>query len=180
MAAAAAWIASNATAIQAVGTAFSVIGALNQGRQANDAAQYNAAVANNNAIAARQQAEANAAAQQRKARLQIGSMRASYGASGVGLEGSPLDVIEQSAAMAELDRQNILYGGQLKSQGYQATAGLELMRGEAAVTGSYFNAGSALLTGMGKAGSFTSSSPNPYPRGNNPDEYNDWELRRAG
>jgi hypothetical protein len=155
MAAAAAFIASNATVIQAIGTAFSVMGALNQGQQAKNAADYNAAVANNNAIAARQQAEANAAAQQRKARLQLGSMRAGYGAAGVGLEGSPMDVLEQSASMAELDRQNILYGGELKAQGYESTAGLELMRGDAAVTGSYFTAGSSLLTGAAKAGAFS-------------------------
>jgi hypothetical protein len=66
-----------------------------------------------------------------------------------------MDVLEQSASMAELDRQNILYGGTLKAQGYESTAGLELMRGDAAVTGSYFNAGSSLLMGMGKMGSFS-------------------------
>ena len=152
-----AFIAANATAISLVGTAFSVLGALNQGQQAKSAAEYNAAVANNNAIAAKQQAEANAAAQQRKARLTQGSMRAGYGAAGVGLEGSPMDVLEQSASMAELDRQNILYGGALKAGGYQATAGLELMRGDAAVTGSYFSAGSALLSGAAKAGSFNTT-----------------------
>lgn len=179
MAAAVAWVASNATVIQAIGTAFSVIGALNQGQQAKSAAEYNAAVANNNAIAARQQAAANAAAQQRKARLQIGSMRAGYGASGVGLEGSPLDVLEQSAAMAELDRQNILYGGTLRSQGYQATAGLELMRGDAAETGSYLSAGSALLSGAAKMGTFSNA-------GVAEDElyFDDWNtgsnLRRVG
>lgn len=141
---------------QIAGTAMSVIGALNQGQQAKSAANYNAAVANNNAIASRQQAEANAAAQQRKARLQLGSMRAGYGASGITMEGSAMDVLEQSAATAELDRQNILYGGELKAGGYQSTAGLELMRGEHAETASYFNAGSALLSGMGKMGAFDS------------------------
>lgn len=145
------------TTLGTLGTAFSVLGALNQGQQAKSAAEYNAAVANNNAIAAKQQAEAKAAAQQRKARLQIGSIRAGYGASGVGLEGTPMDVLEQSASMAELDRQNILYGGTLESQGYQATAGLELMRGDAAETGSYFSAGSALLSGAAKAGSFNTT-----------------------
>lgn len=150
-------IATVVSYAQVAGTVISVIGALNQGQQAKDAANYNAQVANNNAIAARQQAEANAAAQQRKARLQIGSMRAGYGAAGVGLEGSPMDVLEQSAAMAELDRQNILYGGTLKAGGYQATAGLELMRGDAAETGSYFSAGSALLTGAAKMGSFNNT-----------------------
>jgi hypothetical protein len=137
---------------QIAGTAMSVIGAINQGQQAKSAANYNAQLANNNAIAAQQQAAANAAAQQRKSRMQLGSIRAGYGASGITMEGSAMDVLEQSAAMAELDRQSILYGGEIKSQGYQSTAGLELMRGENAETGSYFSAGSALLTGMGKMG----------------------------
>jgi len=149
-----AFVAANSGIFTAIGTAFSVIGALNQGQQASDAANYNAAVANNNAIAARQQAQAAAAAQERKARLQLGSMRAAYGASGVSLEGSPLDVIEASAAAAELDRQNILYSGELKAGGYQSTAGLELTRGENAVTGSYFSAGSSLLKGAASMGAF--------------------------
>jgi hypothetical protein len=149
-----AFIAANSAMISAVGTAISVIGALNQGQQAADAARYNTAVAQNNAIAARQQAEANAAAQARKARLQLGSIRAGYGASGVALEGSPLDVIEASAAAAELDRQNILYSGELRAGGYESTAGLELMRGDSAKTGSYFSAGSALLKGAAGMGAF--------------------------
>lgn len=136
------------------GTVMSVVGALNQGQQASDAANYNAAVANNNAIAARQQAESNAAAQQRKARINQGAMVAAYGASGVGTEGSPMDILEQSASMAELDRQNILYGGELKAGGYQATAGLELMRAENAQKGGMFNAASALLSGASKMGAF--------------------------
>jgi len=165
--------------MQAVGTAISVVGALNQGQQASNAASYNAAVANNNAIAARQQAQAAAEAQARKARLQIGSMRAGYGASGVSIEGSPLDVIEASAAAAELDRQNILYSGELRAGGYESTAGLELMRGENAVTGSYFSAGSSLLKGAASAGAFnktTQSDDTLY--------FDDWgtgsNMRRTG
>ena len=138
------------------GTAMAVIGALNQGQQAKSAANYNATVATNNAVASRQQAAANAEAQARKARLQMGAMRAGYGASGITMEGSAMDVLEQSAATAELDRQNILYGGELKAGGYQSTAGLELMRGEHAETSSYFNAGSSLLSGAAKMGAFDS------------------------
>jgi hypothetical protein len=85
-------------------------------------------------------------------------MVAGYGASGVTMEGSPMDVLEASAATAELDRQNILYGGGLRTQGYQSTAGLELMRGQNAETGSYLSAGSSLLSGAAKAGAFDTAS----------------------
>ena len=144
--------------VQIAGAVISAIGAINQGQQAKDAANYNAAVANNNAIAARQQAAANAAAQERKSRMQLGSIRAGYGASGITMEGSAMDVLEASAATAELDRQNILYGGELKAGGYESTAGLELMRGEHAVTSSYYAAGGALLRGAGSAMGGSSSS----------------------
>lgn len=155
MAAAVAFISANAATI---GTALSVVGALSQGQQANNAAKYNAAVARNNAIASRQQAAAEAAAQNRKARLTIGAMRAGYGASGVGMEGSPLDILEQSAANAELDRQNILYSGETQARGYDSTAGMELMSGKNAVRGSIISAGTSLLSGAAKAGYFTSNA----------------------
>jgi len=171
-----AFVAANSAMISLAGTAFSVFGALSQGQQASKAGEYNAAIARNNAIASQQQAAANAAAQQRKARLQMGSMRAAYGASGVSIEGSPLDVLEASAATAELDRQNILYGGALRTQGYESTAGLEMMRGSSSETGSYLSAGSSLLSGAVKAGAFDSASKQD-------DWYNDAEyspqLRRV-
>ncbi len=147
-----AFMAANSGIFSAIGTAVSVIGMLQQGQQAKSAAEYNASVARQNATITQQQAAANAAAQQRKARMQLGTMRAGYGAAGIGLEGSPMDILEQSASMAELDRQNILYGGQLRAQGYSNTATLEDAAGENAETGSYLRAGSALLIGAGKAG----------------------------
>lgn len=133
-----------------IGTIFSAVGAISQGVQASNAADYNAAVARNNALAARQQASANAEAQGRESRRRLGAMRAAYGASGVTMEGSPLDVIEQSAMEAELDRQNILYSGELKASGYEGTSELEEAKGSSAMTGSLFSAGSSLLTGYGQ------------------------------
>lgn len=140
--------------LQVAGTIATVVGAISKGVQAKRSAEYNADVARNNAIAARQQAAANAEAQGRESRRRIGAMRASYGAAGVALEGSPLDVIESSAMEAEIDRQNILYSGEMKAQGYENTAGLEIMKGESAVTGSLFSAGSSLLTGAAEQGWF--------------------------
>lgn len=135
-----------------VSLAFSAMSAISQGRQQKNAADYNAAVANNNAIAARQQAAANAQAQARESRRRIGTARAGYGASGVALEGSPLDIIEQSAMEAELDRQNILYAGDLKAQGYESTATLERSKGKNAMSSAYFKAGSSLLSSASSYG----------------------------
>lgn len=147
--------------LQAAGTAFSVIGALNQGRAASDAANYNAAVASRNAVVAQQQAAADAERQRRENVLRQGQIRAGYGASGVTLEGSPLDVLENSAAMGELDRQTILYKGRLRSMGSEETAALDVMQGENAITQSYLRAGSELFTGASKA---KAGGAQPTPR----------------
>jgi hypothetical protein len=156
-----AFAAANSGLIAMAGVAMSVIGAVNQGQQAEAAAKYNADKDRQNAIASQQQAAANAAAQQRKARLQQGSMRAGYGASGVSIEGSPLDMLEQSATMAELDRQNIIYGGATRSQGYSASAGLNDSRASNAMPGAYMSAGSSLLMGAARASTMFNSAGVP-------------------
>jgi hypothetical protein len=131
-------------------TAMSVMGSIQQGKAAKAAANYNVAIANRNAGIARQQAAADAESQQRDARHKLGAMRAAYGASGITAEGSPIDVLESSAAMAELDKQNILYKGELRAMGYADEAALEKTRGNNAMNSAYMKAGSSLLTGFTK------------------------------
>lgn len=151
-----AFIAANSGIISAVGTAFSFVSDIMQSSQqasANrQAAEYNAAVANNNAIAARQQAEAEASRQQRLSAKAIGDMRAAYGASGVTREGTALDVLEESTINAELDRLNILYGGEVKASGYSSTAALERSRASSAGGVNWLGAGSSLLLGASRYG----------------------------
>lgn len=140
-------IATAALVLAGVGTAVSAIGAVRQGQAASAAADYNAQVARQNAVVASQQAAQQAALQQRQARQRIGAARAAYGAAGVRVEGSPLDVLESSAANAELDRQTILYRGQLRALGYNDTAALNEAQGANAEQQGYLRAGSALLLG---------------------------------
>ena len=143
---------------QIASTAFSAIGQLQQGQAQSSAAKYNENIARNNAIAAQQQATANAETQRRRAAQVQGAMRASIGASGVSAEGSALDLLESSAMAAEMDTQNILYQGKLKSMGYTQTAELEKMRGRNAMSQAYSGAGSALIGGFAKMGGFSGGS----------------------
>ena len=78
-------------------------------------------------------------------------IRDRYGASGVTVDGSPLDVLEMAATNGELDAQNIRYKGLLRATGYNDTATLDGMAGENARTASYFKASSELLAGGAKA-----------------------------
>jgi hypothetical protein len=148
----------NATAMFIAGTAVQAIGAIQQGNAANAAAKYNAQVARNNAIAARQTAAANAAREERLSRKRLGTLRAGVGASGITLEGTPLDLFEDSAAEEELQRLSILHGGEVESIGFENTSQLELARGRAAKRAGYMKAASTILLGGAKASAASSTS----------------------
>lgn len=139
------------TALLIGGTLVSAMGAIQQGNAAAAAADYNARLAEQNATIATQQAAEKERQQRILARKQIGSARAAYGASGVTMEGSPLDVLEESAYNSELDALTLRYGGQIESMGLRNQAALERMQGKSAKTAGYMNAGSSLLLGGAKA-----------------------------
>jgi len=116
-------------AITAVTAGLAVVSSVQQKKQADQAADQ-----------AKQAARENARRQNIEARKRIGLMRANYGASGVSIEGSPLDVLEESAANAELDRLTILHGGSIEAGRYRAA-------GNAALIGGIGSAAGDLLSG---------------------------------
>jgi hypothetical protein len=75
------------------------------------------------------------------AKKQIGRMRAQFGAAGVTMEGSPLDVLEESARTAELDRLTIIQGGRVQARKYQ-------LGGQNALYGSIGSSASTLGVGV--------------------------------
>jgi hypothetical protein len=85
-------------------------------------------------------------------------MEATYAASGVSLEGSPVEILEQSARNAELDRLNILWSGETRAQGYQNTAALEGSRGSNAMASGLLSAAGSAMNAFGSFGSSGSSS----------------------
>lgn len=66
-----------------------------------------------------------------QAAQQLGEERAGYGAGGVQMTGSALDVMRSSAASAEMDAQSIKYKGMMQAYSYQKQAGLEEMNRQA-------------------------------------------------
>jgi hypothetical protein len=134
------------------GTAMQAIGQVRQGQAAKAAADYNAQVANNNAIVAEQQAQSQAMVQGRRATMQNGGLLANMAANGVDVgEGSPLDILSQSAANAEMDRQNIIYNGRVKAQSLRNQAQLDTFQGETAQQNGWMSAAGTLLSGGSKA-----------------------------
>lgn len=134
-----------------VGAVTSAIGAISEGNAAADAAKHNSQMAAQNAIYAREQAAEEEQQVRIMGRKTLGSMRAAYGASGVSLEGSPLDVLAESAATMERDALNVRRAGERRAQGFEAEASMENRKAGYAKTRGYLGAASNLLSGGGKA-----------------------------
>lgn len=146
------------------GAAISAMGAIQQGNAAKGAAKFNAQVANNNAIASRQNAKAGAKRQAREARLRAGTNRANAAASGT-YGGSALDLLEDNAIEEELDRLTIIHQGELQAAGLEASAGLLTAQGKAAKKAGYTSAAGTLLKGGASlygSGAFDSTGPSDY------------------
>ena len=140
--------------LMAAGSVMSAIGALQQGQAAKSASDYNATIATQNAAIARQNAADKARQSDRETYLRLGSIRANQGAAGGAAgEGSVLDVIGDVAAQSELERQQIIYSGELQARGFQNDASLETFSGESKQSSSYWKAGSELLSGAYNYGS---------------------------
>lgn len=122
------------------------------GMMAKNQADYQAKVATYDAQTANADASNDALTQFQHGQQVIGSARAQYGASGVEQDsGSPLDVLQQSARNAELDRQTIIYKGKLRAWGYQEQAQLDKYQGDLAMDSGYLSAASTVLQAGAKA-----------------------------
>lgn len=140
-------------ALGVLGSVVGAMGAIAQGNAAAAAANYNAEIAERNAQAARISAASEAAAVKRKTDRQLGTARAAIGASGITVEGTPLDVLAETAALGETDRQMVLWKGENQAVGYESEAELNRMQASSARTTGYFSAASSLLTGISRSSS---------------------------
>lgn len=86
---------------------------------------YDATVASTNANVTRAQTATDAIRMGVMARRNIGSMSATYGASGVTKSGSVLDVLSDSASQAQADSDNFKQQGALKAGALDAQAGFD-------------------------------------------------------
>lgn len=159
--------AGAATAVQTVaavgsiaGTALAVGGGImsanaqqQQGRQMQQAENYNAAVARQTAEATRVAGQFEVDKQRRENARFLGTQRARMAASGVTFSGSPLDVMSDTIADQEMDIAAMKYNtdigiGRVNSQaGYNDFLGQSYAK-QGAIAGneSLFKAGTTLLT----------------------------------
>lgn len=146
-----------AGAVAAVGAMFEIAGNLNEGlaqdregRATAKALEHNAELKERNA----DQIERQTAEDERRLRIQnraiIGTARANYGASGVTLEGTAMDVLQDSAANAEMDALNFRLGGTRQAESVREDAQGDRERAKSVLRATKFNALSAIF-GAGKA-----------------------------
>jgi len=140
-----------AMALTIVGSVVGAIGSIVSGMAAASAANYNAKVQERNAAAAIEQGGADVEAERRDALRRQGQIRASYGASGMALAGSALDVFEDQVAEDELAVKNIRYKAQVRSTGHQDQAKLDRAEARNASTAGLIGGISTLASGAGKA-----------------------------
>lgn len=148
-----------------IGTGVSAFGAIQQGQAAKDQANYQAQVAENNAILAQRAADDERAIgreEERRQRIiteqQIGEARAMFAGQGVLVdEGTALDLTSDIAEIGELDALTIRSNAErramaLEAEGanFQGEASLARARGRNLETASFINFGSTLLTGGGR------------------------------
>jgi hypothetical protein len=129
--------------VMAASTVVSAIGQMQAGANAQQAANFNAQVAFNNANAARLAAREDAKRQKRLGLKRQGARRA--------LDPDKLDLLEDNAIEEELAFQSIIHAGEVQAVGFGNTARLDIARGKSARSEAISGAASTVLIGGSKA-----------------------------
>lgn len=133
--------AITAAVVAGAGVALSVYGMQEQKKAAKKAGRLNAQDAEENARLSMERAKEDARMFRVSFRRDQDENIAAIGASGIKLEGSPLEVLHDNASAAEQDYQNILRGGEQQRDSYLRQA--RMFRSGAAAAGRAADIGSA-------------------------------------
>jgi hypothetical protein len=136
--------------LTAVATGLQFAQQIQQGQQQSAMAKYNADVSKAEADSEKQSAAYEASQYQERARKLIATQRASAAASGLGLEGSVFDVMDQTASQATYDSLLIRHAGDVNAAKAMSHARLDRLEGNLRSGDAYYGAGATLLTGGSK------------------------------
>lgn len=129
------------------GTLFQVVGAIQQGQAMSTYAKYNAALADQEAQRARDEAAYQERRTREAGRKTLSALGAGYANAGVSMEGSALDVLGESAENAELDALMVRYAGSAAEARARAQAAQDRMAAQIYKQQGYQKAASSLLGG---------------------------------
>lgn len=111
----------------------------------SQAADFNSRLAEQNAEAARQQAARQAEKQAIEDRKKIGAMNAARAASGLTVEGSALDALNEGFVTMASNQQDILFQGEVSARDNLVRAQASSAQSGSALTGGFLSAGSSFL-----------------------------------
>lgn len=118
------------------------------GKAAQAAAEADAARARENAEIEKENTVLAVRQHDREQYLRMGALRAAQGKSGgTQTSGSFLDILADTAAQGELERQNLRRAGAIRAKGFYDAADQSSLRGSYARSASTLKAGSELLGG---------------------------------
>lgn len=140
--------------VSVISAGLSVVGTVSAVKGAGDAADAQAAAFQQQAAQAQLQKEASAFQTKqdivdlkRESYKILGAMRANYAASGVTVDGSPMDVLEASANLAALDIERRRTLGGFQERGFVLQGQSASAQAADARTAGMFNTASAFLSG---------------------------------
>lgn len=154
-----AWAAAHAAAIAITSavmalasTALGVTSSVIQTNQQKAVANYQRQVNEQNAKASRDAAQAKIENQRRAAKFTYGTQLARLGGMGALAEGSPLDIMGQSAGQQEYDNMVTEYEGEVQAVQFQQQAALNKYEHDVAEYNLGLNVASQVVKGASKVG----------------------------
>lgn len=138
------------TALTIGSTALGVVGTMAQASAQKKAANYNAAVQEQQAIVEQQKGAARATEIAQRTKQKMAGVRAASIQSGLELSGSVADVLDTVQQQGVLDSLTASWDSNTRAAGLRSSAELERAKGKSAMTAGYLGAGSSLLTGFSK------------------------------
>ena len=140
-------------AVAIISSLVGATGAVVSGVATKQAADFNAEIIRRNKQFEVDKASFEADQKRRDVQKLLARQAVGFAKSGVVLsEGTPIEVLADTAAQGELDAQTIIYGGDIRAATLEQEARLSEARGRSALTGSFFTAGATLLTGVAGTG----------------------------
>lgn len=150
-----------AAGIPIIGGLMSAAGSINEGNSRALDLEDEAATQERNATISRQAAKYNSDRQQMGAEQKIGGVKADYAASGITSDsGSVLDILRESHVNAELDRLNIMHGGEIRAINAENRASNAREGARNIRSASTMNAFSAIFSGAARGASYASGGSN--------------------
>lgn len=157
-------------ALAAVGTGVAVYGQMEQAKTAKAMGRYNAQVAENQALQTEMDARESVKRKREQNSRLISTQRAGYAASGVTIDGSPLEVMADTAGILELETLDYSRQQRQQAASLRAQGAADLAMGANQARAAYIGAGASLLSGAGsaagsayefnKSGAFNARNPN--------------------